>query len=185
MGVLILCKLHRRDSRQLIWLSLKTPFKYVRDGSNLIEFDFFPFQVLQLFGNFVHGISLDLQLVEYLQLFEFAHFIQCNSLVHACTEEISVHIGISKELAGIGDQRFISLECYQIVWKSIKLSVSLIFIQQQLWLWWLLTLENLCLLFRTSFVMSWNQKTSTTLLMNFLGWAELMEIINYWSYYRW
>ena len=149
----------------------------MRDGSNLIEFDFFPFQVLKLFGNFVHGISLDLKLVEYLQLFEFAHFIQCNSLIHACTEEISIQIGISKELAGIRDQRHSSLEFYHIVWESIKLSVLLIFLQQQLWLWWLLILENLCLLFRTSFVMSWDQKTSITRLMNFLGWAELMETI--------
>ena len=100
--------------------NLKLLSKHVRDGFNLIEFDFFPFQVLHLFGNFVHGISLDLQLVEYLQLFEFAHFIQCKSLIHACTEEISVHIGISKELAGILDQRFPSLECYQNVWKSIN-----------------------------------------------------------------
>ena len=87
----------------------------MRDGSNLIEFDFFPFQVLKLFGNFVHGISLDLKLVEYLQLFEFAHFIQCNSLIHACTEEISIQIGVSKELAGIRDQRHSSLEFYHIV----------------------------------------------------------------------
>ena len=149
----------------------------MRDGSNLIEFDFFPFQVLKLFGNFVHGLSLDLKLVEYLQLFEFAHFIQCNSLINACTEEISIQIGVSKELAGIRDQRHSSLEFYHIVWESIKLSVLLIFLQQQLWLWWLLILENLCLLFRTSFVMSWDQKMSIMRLMNFLGWAELLETI--------
>jgi len=65
----------------------------------LIEFDFFPYQVLKLFGDYVHGVSLDLKLVEYLQLFEFAHFIQCTSLVDDCTAEISFLIGISKELA--------------------------------------------------------------------------------------
>ena len=126
------CKLDRTTAlsatyqHQLYWYAwiLKLLSKHVRDGFNLIEFDFFPFQVLHLFGNFVHGISLDLQLVEYLQLFEFAHFIQCNSLIHACTEEISVHIGISKELAGIWDQRFTSLECYQNVWKSINSCVE-------------------------------------------------------------
>lgn len=79
----------------------KFPCKHVRDGSTLIEFDFFPYQVLKLFGDYVHGVSLDLKLVEYLQLFEFAHFIQCTSLVDDCTAEISFLIGISKELAGI------------------------------------------------------------------------------------
>lgn len=149
----------------------------MRDGSNLIEFNYFPFQVLKLFGNFVHGKSLDLKLVECLQLFEFAHFIQCNSLIHACTEEISIQIGVSKKLAGIRYQRFSSLESYQIVRKSIKLSILLIFTQQQLWLWWLLISENLCRLFRTSFVMPWDQKTFITRPMNFLEWAELMETI--------
>ena len=47
---------------------------------------------------------MELKLVEYLQLFEFAHFIQCNSLIEDCKAEISFHVGISKELAGIRNQ---------------------------------------------------------------------------------
>ena len=44
-------------------------------NQNLIEFEMFSFEILKFFGDYVHRIPLTLNLVENLQFFEFAHFI--------------------------------------------------------------------------------------------------------------
>ena len=48
--------------------------------STLVVFETFPYEVLKFFGDYVHRIPFQLNLVENMQFFEFAHFISSPSL---------------------------------------------------------------------------------------------------------
>lgn len=50
------------------------------EKSKLIEFETFPFELLKFFGDYVHRIPFQLNLVENMQFFEFSHFINSPSL---------------------------------------------------------------------------------------------------------
>ena len=43
--------------------------------SNIVEFESFPFEVLQIFGDYIYRIGRTLTVLELVQFFEFCHFL--------------------------------------------------------------------------------------------------------------
>ena len=43
--------------------------------SNIVEFESFPFEVLQIFGDYIYRVGRTLTVLELVQFFEFCHFL--------------------------------------------------------------------------------------------------------------
>ena len=58
-----------------MWNSDSKHHKSKLKKSNIVEFESFPFEVLQIFGDYIYRIGRTLTVLELVQFFEFCHFL--------------------------------------------------------------------------------------------------------------